>query len=57
MTTFDAALAPSEIERLEAEIADVRRGREYMPTLGHLVANRLARIEFLRAELAKRGMA
>jgi hypothetical protein len=57
MTTFDPSLAAAEIDRPQAEIADLRRGREYIPTLGHLVAIRLARIEDMRAELAKRRLA
>jgi hypothetical protein len=57
MSTFDPALASSEIERLETEIAKIRSGREGVPTLGHLVSVRLQRIDYLRAELAKRGLA
>jgi hypothetical protein len=41
----------SELARLEDELAELRRGREGVPTLGHLVAVRLRRIAELRAQL------
>jgi len=52
--TVDEASACAEIARLEGEIEDLR-ARQCLPSLAHLVANRLARIEFLRDRLAAVG--